>query len=259
MEAEMVETVEKPDVIPQVVAENALIVAVSVGAVFAAEEGEVYGAGVAFPLLQAVQTVNERLLQVDPSESERFEVILISTNRVQQQQKERLQSSASAHGLHKHRFSFACEDDFTDSLRQSKVHLFLTTDSTEATRAANEGVLSALLNPLSASGPSEQLRVLFCADAILDPSPGQKTGTHEAVQAFGSRLGKMRQRFGVGDSPLSLVLLTSHGGVNRCCSALKMLRSDGVDVDEAYCLGGTPRGLIMPLLRPHFLLAAAEE
>lgn len=254
----MVETNESADT-TQVGVENALIVAVSVRAVFGTEDGEGYGAGVAFPLLQAVQRVNERLLQIDPSESERFEVILISTNRAQQQQKEQLQTSATAQGLQIHRFCFSCEDDFTDSLLQNKVHLFLTTDSNEATQAANKGVLSALLDPVAASGPSEQLRVLFCADAVLDPSSGLKTGRHQAAQVFGSRLGKMRQRFGVLDSPLSLVLLTSHGGVNRCCSALKSLRTDGVDVDEAYCLGGSPRGLIMPLLRPHFLLGAPEE
>lgn len=257
MEAEAVETVEAAEN-TQVSADNALIVAVSVRAVFGAEEEEIYKTGVAFPLLQAVQRVNECLLRTD-SESERFEVILISTDRAQQQQKEQLQSSASAHGLQIHRFCFSCEEDFVDTLLQNKVHLFLTTDSDEAAQATSKGVLSALLDPLSASGPSEQLRVLFCADAILNPSSRLKTERHQATQVLGSRLGKMRQRFGVLDSPLSLVLLTSHGGVNRCSSALKSLRADGVDVDEAYCLGGSPQGLIMPLLRPHFVLEASEE
>lgn len=257
MDAEVVETVEHADN-TQLGAENSLIVAVSVRAVFGDEDGEFYEAGVAFPLLQAVRAVNERLSQMD-SESERFQVILISTERAQQQQREKIQSSSSHHGLQIHHFSFSNEDDYTDSLLQKEVHLFLTTDSSEATRAANQGVLSALLDPLSASGPSEQLRILFCADAILDPSSELKTGIHRAAQALGSRLGKMRQKFGVTDSPLILVLLTSHGGLNRCCSALKSLRSDGVDVDEAYCLGGSPRATIMPLLRPHFLITAREE
>lgn len=253
----MVKTVENADS-TQVGAENGLVVAVSVRAVFGAEDGDVYEAGVAFPLLQAVRMVNERLLQVD-SESERFQVILISTDRAQQQQRERIQTSSEQHGLQIHQFSFSNEDDFTDSLLQNKVHLFLTTDSGEATQAANRGVLSALLDPLSASGPSEQLRVLFCADAILDPSSELKTERHRAAQALCCRLGKMRQKFDVLDSPLSLVLLTSHGGLNFCCSALKSLRTDGVDVDEAYCLGGSPRATIMPLLRPHFLLGVPED
>lgn len=254
MEAETVENAERA----QVGAENNLIVAVSVRAVFGAEEGEVYGAGVAFPLLQAVREVNQRLLQID-SESECFQVILISTDGAQQQQKEKIQTSCTHHSLQIHSFSFSNEDDFPQSLLQNKVHLFLTDDSNEAEEAANQGVLSALLDPLSAAGPSQQLRVLFCADAILDPSSGLKSGRLEAAQVLGCRLGRMRQKFSLVDSPLVLVLLTAHGGLNRCCAALKQLRTDGVGVDEAYCLGGSPRATLMPLLRPHFLLGAAEE
>lgn len=242
----------------QVGAENALILAVSAGAVFGAEKGDIYEAGVAFPLLQAVQTVNERLLQVDLSVLERFKVFLVSTNRLLQQQKDRLQNSVTAHGLQIHHFSFSCEDNFTESLRQNKVHLFITTDSNEAKQAANEGVLSAVLDPLLASGPSDQLRVLFYAD-VLDPSSGPRTLTHQAAQIFGSGLGKIRQRFGVLDSPISLVLLIVHGGTNHSCSVLKLLRTDGVDVDEVYCLGGSPQGAILPLLRHHFLLKATKE
>lgn len=254
------ETVEPADD-SQVGSENALIIAVSLRAVFGAEDGEVYGAGVASPLLQAVQCVNERLLQSEPSAPERFEVMLVSTDRSQQQgqDQEWVQTSATAHGLQIHRFCFPHEEDFTDCLLQNKVHLFLTTDTDEASRAASKGVLSAVLDPLSASGPSEQLRVLFCADAVLDPSLGLKPERHRAAQVFSSRLGKIRQRFGVLDSPLSLVLLTSHGGINRCRSALTSLRSDGLDVDEAYCLGGSPRGQMIPLLRAHFLIGATEE
>lgn len=256
MDAEMVETVEHAD--STQLGENSLIVAVSLRAVFGAEDEEFYEAGVAFPLLQAVRAVNERLQQLD-SESERFQVILICTEPVRQEQREKVQSSSDHHGLQIHSFSFSNEDDFTERLLQNKVHLFLTTDSSEATRAANTGVLSALLDPQSPSGPPEQLRVLFCADAILDPSSGQKTERHRAAQAVWSRLGKMRQRLGVLHSPLSLVLLSSHGGLNHCCSALKSLRSEGVDLDEAYCLGGSPRATIMPLLRPHFLIAATHD
>ncbi|KAJ0069910.1 hypothetical protein NL108_016136 [Boleophthalmus pectinirostris] len=253
----MVETLENADV-KQVSAENALVIAVSHSAVFGAEEEEVQGAGVAFPLLQAVQRVNERLLQLDSSGSEsfEFEVVLICTNRVQRDQ---VQTKTRAHGLQIHRFSFSGEDDITDSLLENKVQLFLTTDSNEATQAANKGVLSAILGPLSACGPSEQLRVMFCGDAILDPSSELNTGRHQASQMFWSHLGKIRQKFGVVDSPLSLVLLSSQRDINSCSRSLRSLRTLGVNVDEAYCLGGSPQNPIISLLRPHFLLGAPEE
>ncbi|XP_033824174.1 cytosolic 5'-nucleotidase 1A-like [Periophthalmus magnuspinnatus] len=252
----MIETVENADV-QQVSSENALVIAVSHSAVFGAE-GEVQEAGVAFPLVQAIQRVNERLLQLDSSGSEslQFEVVLICTNGAQRDQ---VQTRTRDHGLQIHRFSFSGEDDFIDSLLKNRVHLFLTTDSNAASQAANKGVFSALLDPLSACGPSEQLRVMFCGDAMLDPSSEVKTGSHQASQVFWSHLGKIRQKFGAVDSPLSLVLLSSQRDINSCCRALQSLRTLGVNVDEAYCLGGSPRKPMMSLLRPHFLLGAPEE
>ncbi|KAK7893130.1 hypothetical protein WMY93_022282 [Mugilogobius chulae] len=254
----MGDTVVNTDV-KQVGSENALVIAVSHGAVFGAEDEDVHG--VAFPLLQAVQKVNERLQQLKSSDSEpvQLEVVLICTNRAQQQQRDQVQTRTRAQGLQIHKFSFSCEDDFTDSLLENKVHLFLTTNSDEATQAANKGVLSAVLDPESACGPSEKLRIMFCGDAISDPGAESMSGSRQAKQVFWSHLGKIRQKFGVEDSPLTLVLLSSHGGIDGCCSALRSLRTAGLNVDEAYCLGGSPRKLIMSVLRPHFLLGAPEE
>lgn len=75
------------------------------------------------------------------------------------------------------------------------------------------------------------------------------------LQSFSAQLGEMRQRFGMLDSPLSFVLVTSRGGRESCSDALRMLRSRGVNVDEAYCLAGAPRGPILSLLQTHFLLS----
>lgn len=67
----------------------------------------------------------------------------------------------------------------------------------------------------------------------------------------------MKQKFGLVDSPLSIILVTSHGGRDSCSAALKTLRAHGLSVDEAYCLAGAPRQPILHLLRPHFLLTDA--
>lgn len=65
----------------------------------------------------------------------------------------------------------------------------------------------------------------------------------------------MQQRLGIVDSPLSTILVTSRGGRESCCSALKTLRAHGLSVDEAYCLAGAPRQPILSLLRPHLLFS----
>lgn len=251
----MVSTVQNTDV-KQKDADRAVVVAVTSRAVFESgpDDGDdVYGAGVAFPLLQALQRVNERLLEENPAESLLFDVILITTDSQQQQQSSRIISSTRHYGLEVSRFCFSSEEDFIESLLKNNVQLFLSTDRNEAPQASQEGVLSALLDQQVA--PSEQLRVMFCGDAVIRPDTEPMPASRLAAQNFSAQLGEMRGRFGMLDSPLSIVLVTSHGGRESCGGALRTLRSRGLSVDEAYCLAGAPRSPILSVLRPHFLLS----
>lgn len=253
----MVSTDQKTDV-KQKDADSALVVAVTCCAVFesgAENRDGLYGVGIAFPLLQALQRVNERLLKENPAESLLFDVILITTDSQQQQHESRITSSAKHHGLRVSRFCFSSEEDFIENLLQNNVQLFLTTDRNEALQGSQKGVLSVLLDEHTASCPSEQLRVLFCGDAIVQSEAGPALASRQAAQSFSAQLGKMRGRFGAFDSPISIALVTSRGGKESCGDALRMLRSLGVNADEAYCLAGAPRGPIKSLLRPHFLLS----
>lgn len=251
----MVSTIQNTDV-KQKDADRAVVVAVTSRAVFesGADDGDdVYGAGVAFPLLQALQRVNERLLEENPAESLLFDVILITTDSQQQQQSSRIISSTRHYGLEVSRFCFSSEEDFIESLLKNNVQLFLSTDRNEAPRASQKGVLSALLDQQVA--PSEQLRVMFCGDAVIRPDTDPMPASRLAAQNFSAQLGKMRQRFSMLDSPLSIVLVTSRGGRESCGGALRTLRSRGLSVDEAYCLAGAPRSPILSVLRTHFLLS----
>lgn len=251
----MVSTIQNTDV-KQKDADRAVVVAVTSRAVFesGADDGDdVYGAGVAFPLLQALQRVNERLLEENPAESLLFDVILITTDSQQQQQSSRIISSTRHYGLEVSRFCFSSEEDFIESLLKNNVQLFLSTDRNEVPRASQKGVLSALLDQQVA--PSEQLRVMFCGDAVIRPDTDPMPASRLAAQNFSAQLGKMRQRFSMLDSPLSIVLVTSRGGRESCGGALRTLRSRGLSVDEAYCLAGAPRSPILSVLRTHFLLS----
>lgn len=251
----MVSTVQNTDV-KQKDADRAVVVAVTSRAVFesGADDGDgVYRVGVAFPLLQALQRVNDRLLEENPDEVLLFDVVLITTDSQQQQQSSRIISSTRHYGLEVGRFCFSSEEDFAESLLKNKVQLFLSTDRHETPQASQKGVLSALLDQQVA--PSEQLRVMFCGDAVIRPDTGPVPASRQAAQSFSAQLGEMRQRFGVLDSPISIVLMTSRGNRESCGGALRTLRSRGVSVDEAYCLAGAPRRPILSLLRPHFLLS----
>ncbi|XP_012719107.2 cytosolic 5'-nucleotidase 1A [Fundulus heteroclitus] len=253
----MVSTVQNSDV-KQKNEDQAVVVAVTFAAVFDAEaedDRDVYRLGVALPLLQVLQRVNERLLEENPVEHQLFDIILITTETRQQQQSSSIITSTRHHGLEVGRFCFSSEDDFIESLAQNNVQLFLTTDGNEALRATQQGVPSALLDKNSASCPSDQLRVVLCQDATIQPDADSSGASKKSAQSFLTRLGQIRQKFGMFNSPLCFTIVTSCGGKDSCCSALKSLRSLGVSVDEAYCLGGAPRGPILSILRPHFLLS----
>ncbi|XP_059190502.1 cytosolic 5'-nucleotidase 1A [Centropristis striata] len=251
----MVSTVQNTDV-KQKDADCAVVVAVTCRAVFecGADDGEdVYGMGVAFPLLQAMQAVNGRLLEENPAESLLFDVILITTDSQHQQQSSRIISSTRHYGLEVGRFCFSSEEDFIESLLKNNVQLFLSTDRNKAHEASQKGVLSALLDQQVA--PSEQLRVMFCGDAVIRPDAESTSASRQAAQSFSAQLGEMRRRFGMLDSPLSIVMVMSLGGRESCGGALQTLRSRGLCVDEAYCLAGAPRSPIVSLLRSHFLVS----
>ncbi|XP_072242588.1 cytosolic 5'-nucleotidase 1B [Leuresthes tenuis] len=253
----MVSIVQNTDV-KQKDANRAVVVAVTSRAVFnsrAEDDDGVYGESVAFPLLRSMQKVNERLLEENPAESLLFDIVLITTDRHQQQQILCIINSTKHHGLEVSRFCFCNEEDFTESLLKNSVQLFLSTDRNEALQVSQKGVLSALLDENSASCPSEQLRVLLCGDAFSQSDASLTLLSRQAAQSFSAQLGKMRQRFGMFDSPLWITVVTSHGGRESCGDSLRALRSHGVSVDEAYCLAGAPRGPILSLLQPHFLLS----
>ncbi|XP_010774425.1 cytosolic 5'-nucleotidase 1A-like [Notothenia coriiceps] len=180
----MVSTIQNTNV-KQKEADRAVVVAVTSRAVFdcGADDGdEVCEVGVAFPLLQALQRVNERLLEENPSESLLFDVVLITSDSQQQQQSSRIISNTRHHGLEISRFCFSSEEDFTESLLQNNVHLFLTTDRDEAAQASQKGVFSALLNGKVAS--SEQLRVVFCGDAVIRTDAEPPSASQDATQSF---------------------------------------------------------------------------
>lgn len=244
--------------VKQKAADRAVVIAITSQAVFKDEvdgDQEVLQLNQSSQLLKLLHKLNERLEEENPEEHLLFDIILITTGSKQQQQSSRIISSTKHYGLDISRFCFSGDKDFIESLQKNNVQLFLTADGNEAMQATQKGVLSALLDHHGLSSPSDQLRILFCEDASLQPDSGSATASKRAVQSLASQLGSMRQRFGLSDSPLCFILVTSHGGKERCADSLLTLRSSGLSIDEAYCLAGAPRGPIMSVLQPHFTVS----
>ncbi|XP_077601087.1 cytosolic 5'-nucleotidase 1A-like [Stigmatopora nigra] len=252
----MVSTIANVDV-KQKDSSQALVIAISCSAVLEdtdEDDGKDQSLGAALPLLEALQTVNQHLVAANSAESLLFDVLLVTTDE-RQQQSARIVSSTKHHGLEVSRFCFSGREDFVESLLENQVQLFLTAEPKEAAQALQKGILSALLGHQSWSSPSEQLRVLFCDKDVITTTPANLA---PATQRFWSQLGAMRERFGVLDSPVSILVMTAHGGRQRLGDTLVTLRSHGVNADEAHCLAGAPQGPVLDLLRPHFLLGDGD-
>ncbi|XP_061679944.1 cytosolic 5'-nucleotidase 1B-like isoform X2 [Syngnathoides biaculeatus] len=201
--------------------------------------------------MKALQNVNRRLVAANSAESLLFDVVLVTTDERRRRQNARIVSSTKHHGLEVSRFCFSGPEDFVASLLENRVQLFVSAEPEEVSRACRGGVLSALLcRRQTGPSPSEQLRVLLCADDFATTPAGPAP----AAKRFWSQLSAMRGRFGALDSPVSISVMTAHGGRHSFSDILATLRSAGLKADEAHCLAGAPRGPILDRLRPHFLL-----
>ncbi|XP_056138009.1 cytosolic 5'-nucleotidase 1A [Lampris incognitus] len=235
-------------------ADRSVVVAVSSHAIFESvtvdePTEDVYGEGVCFPFMQALQRVNERLLERDPEETLLFDVILLCKDS--EERRARVIASTKHYGLEISRFCFCSEEDSMEILLSNKVQLFLSTDKTEVSKALERGVAAAMLYQQTEQQSSEQLKLLFSGDIIGPPSDSNPS--QDSVREFVHLLGEMRSKFGVYNSPLNTGLLTVWGSRDTCAGALKTLRAWGLAVDEAYSLAGAPRGPIISLLKPHVI------
>ncbi|XP_056453936.1 cytosolic 5'-nucleotidase 1A [Gadus chalcogrammus] len=249
---------------------HSMVVAVAFHAVFEAEapggDGPTtspYAMGAAFPFIQAIQRVNERLLEKNPSETLLFDIILISTEDTEEHQTCSL-LSLKHYALEISRLCFCAAQDLVEGLRSNNVKLFLSTDSSDVWKASQGGIAGAQVVQQTALHSTEQLRVGFYGHAEGFPddctaSPSDVPDSQEPLREFSALVGRMRQRFGVEDSPLTTSLITGHGTRNTCLQALKTLRSWGLAVDEAYCLAGAPKDPILSLVKPHILVTVGPH
>ncbi|KAI1903957.1 hypothetical protein AGOR_G00000750 [Albula goreensis] len=232
-----------------------------------ANESEPLQKGVAFPFIEAVQRVNEKLVEINPEETLLFDVMLLSKNG-SPESRSRIENSTVHHGLDIGRFCFCEEEDFTEPLRSNNVKMFLSKGADDVRRALEKGVPASLLYQHGVPESSDPLRVLLIGDVLGlsdDTAPllaeqgfseaelQNMAAAKGAMKEFVQSVGEMRGRFGREDSPLCTCLMTVWSCRDVCASALKTLRAWGLEVDEAYCLAGAPRSPILAHMRPHVL------
>ncbi|XP_042571604.1 cytosolic 5'-nucleotidase 1B isoform X2 [Cyprinus carpio] len=116
------------------------------------------GRAVAF--VKAVQTVNERLVEQNKSESLLFEVILIA-KECSEEIKMKIVESVKYYGLEIGKFFFFKKEELINTLQSNKVKLFLSTDRDDVCEALHTGIPAALLYEQSDDHVLSQLKVIF--------------------------------------------------------------------------------------------------
>ncbi|KAK7117872.1 hypothetical protein R3I94_023178 [Phoxinus phoxinus] len=224
--------------------------------------------GRAFTFIKAVQTVNERLVDQNKTESLLFEVILIA-KECSEEFKRKIVESVKHYGLEIGKFYFCKKEELINTLQSNKVKLFVSTDRDAVYNALHTGIPAALLNDQADHHILNKLKVIFSGDVI-----GFSEDTLDSLSDFGFSetqietfkaakirmkefavlIGQMRRKFGLENSPLCTCVLTVWGSRNICATALKTLREWGLDADEAFCLAGAPCRPILAVVKPHILL-----
>ncbi|XP_072495603.1 cytosolic 5'-nucleotidase 1A-like isoform X1 [Notamacropus eugenii] len=225
--------------------------------------------GTAFPFIQAVQLVNQRLLERDPEERGLLDVMVLSNNSPEAGR--RIVHCARQAGLEISKFCFVSDKDSTKYLRDHNVRLFLSADKTDVCNALRRGVPAALIFQQEVQAPSTQLRLAFDGDAVLFSDETdrvfQEQGLQGALQyektfedvpigdgpikAFAMQLGRIREKFGEDESPVRTYLVTARSEGDMSLRALNTLRAWGLHLDEIFFMDGAPKWPTLAQIRPH--------
>jgi 5'-nucleotidase len=221
-------------------------------------EDEVLAAGVAYPLVKKLLSINDAL------QSAVVEVILLSRNSADTGL--RIFNSIEHHGLGISRAAFTSGQSPFGYIAAFGAHLFLSSNADDVIKALNAGYAAATILESHAGGNgSDELRIAFDGDSVLFSdeseqiyqSQGLKAFTdnekHEArkplsggpFKGFLEALHHIQTLFQAEQSPIRTALVTARGAPAHE-RVVRTLRAWNIRIDEALFLGGMEKG---PFLR----------
>lgn len=218
-------------------------------------ENEILEPGDAFPLVQKLLKLNERLGE------DRVEVILLSRNSADTGL--RVFNSIEHYGLTITRAAFCSGQSPYRYVQAFGCHLFLSTNGEDVRNALDNGVAAAtLIAAKNRSDHGDQLRFAFDGDAVLFSDEAERIYKSEGLGAFASSE-KAAARRPLRDGPFKAFLAALHGlqqefpdeetspirtalVTARSAPAhervIRTLRAWNIRIDESLFLGGLEKG-----------------
>ncbi len=216
-------------------------------------ESEVLEPGDAFPLVQKLLRLNERL--GEPL----VEIVLLSRNSADTGL--RIFNSIQDYGLNITRAAFSSGESPYRYIEAFGCDLFLSLDAVDVQRALEQGIAAATLLPSQGGNEEEQLRFAFDGDAVLfsdeaeriykqhgldaftenEKAAAKKPLSGGPFKAFLSALHNLQAEFAGSDCPIRTALVTARSAPAHE-RVIRTLRAWNVRIDESLFLGGLPKG-----------------
>jgi 5'-nucleotidase len=218
-------------------------------------ENEILEPGEAFPLVQKLLRINEKL-----GGEPRVEVILLSRNSADTGL--RVFNSIEHHKLNISRAAFCGGSSPYRYVSPFGCHLFLSTQADDVRSALENGVAAATLMPSTKTvRDDDELRFAFDGDAVVFSDEAEKIFKTQGLKAFTdseraaaneplsagpfknflSALHALQTEFGPKDCPIRTALVTARSAPAHA-RVVKTLRSWDIRIDESLFLGGLPKG-----------------
>uniref|UniRef100_UPI00358F3F54 cytosolic 5'-nucleotidase 1A-like isoform X2 n=2 Tax=Myxine glutinosa TaxID=7769 RepID=UPI00358F3F54 len=231
--------------------------------------------GAAFPFVEALEVVNERLRELFPDSDDLFDIVLMTNNNAQIGV--RLINSINHYGLNIERFCMTGGKSPIRYLKAYQTNLYLSADGSKVEEALREGIAAAtMFKPSSNSHlKSTELRVAFDGDAVLFSDESEEIVKEHGLDVFFEHekanvnnplaqgpmkglleiMGRIQKKFhNQGERlecPIRTYLVTARSAASSGARTLKTLRSWGLEIDEALFLAGAPKGPLLEKIRPH--------
>jgi 5'-nucleotidase len=217
-------------------------------------EDEVLVAGVAYPLVKKLLSINDAL----PGPV--VEVILLSRNSADTGL--RIFNSIEHHGLAISRAAFTSGQSPFGYIAAFGAHLFLSSNADDVVKALAAGYAAATILAGPAGGNAgEQLRIAFDGDAVLFSDESEQIYQEHGLAAFTANeksaarqplsggpfkgfleaLQHIQTLFEADRSPIRTALVTARGAPAHE-RVVRTLRAWNIRIDEALFLGGKDKG-----------------
>ncbi len=229
-------------------------------------ENDVLRPGTAFPLVKALHNLNlgdDRLT----------EVIVMSKNSADTSL--RIFNSIEKYGLDISRAALVSGASLAPYLSSFKTDLFLSADENDVQEAINAGfaagtICSPTEQPIDPDAPVEQIRIAFDGDAVIFSDESEQIYKEKGIEAFTEHerenakkplpegpfakllktISIVQKKFGPDDPPIRTALVTARNAPAHE-RVIRTLRERGVNIDEAFFLGGIEKAEVLRSFGAH--------